>query len=69
MNEAEVAQQKYNNVPVGSLDAPNQTFLVDRHPLDIGSNVNSSIILSTMDDILRQLGIKSKNLLSFIILN
>ena len=46
---------------VGSLDAPNQTFLVDCHPLDSGSNVNSSIILHTVDDILRQLEIKREN--------
>ena len=52
MNEAEIAEQKYISVLVGSLDAPNQTFLVDCHPLDSSSNVNSSIILHTVDDIL-----------------
>ena len=46
---------------MGSLDAPNQTFLVDCHPLDSGSNVNSSIILHTVDDILRQLETKREN--------
>ena len=61
MDEAEIAQQKYLSVPVGSLDAPNQTFLVDCHPLDSGSNVTSSIILHTVDDILRQLEIKREN--------
>ena len=61
MYEAEVAKQKYNNVLVGSLDAPNQTFLVDCHPLDSGSNVNSNIILHPVDDILRQLEIKREN--------
>ena len=35
---------------VGSLDAPNQTFLVDCHLLDSGSNVNSNIVLHTMGD-------------------
>ena len=39
----------------------NQTFLVDCHTLDSGSNVNSSIILPTVDDILRQLEIKREN--------
>ena len=58
MDEAEIAKQKYIGVLVGSLDAPNQTFLVDYHPLDSGSSVNSSIILHTVDDILRQLKIK-----------
>ena len=53
--------KKYISVLVGSLDAPNQTFLVDCHPLDSGSNVNSSIILHTVDDILRQLEIKREN--------
>ena len=52
MDEAEIAKQNYISVLVGSLDAPNQTFLVDCHPLDSGSNVNSSIILHTVDDIL-----------------
>ena len=51
---------------VGSLDAPNQTFLVDCHPLDSGSNVNSSIILHTVDDILRQLEIKRENFSLFL---
>ena len=34
MDEAEVAKQKYINMLVGSLNAPNQTFLVDSHLLD-----------------------------------
>ena len=66
MDEAEIATQKYISVFVGSLDAPNQTFLVDCHPLDSGSNVNSSIILHTVDDILRQLEIKRDNFLLFL---
>ena len=66
MDEAEIAKQKYVSVLVGSLDAPNQTFLVDCHPLDSGSNVNSSIILHTVDDILRQLEIKRENFSLFL---
>ena len=61
VDEAEIAKQKYISVLAGSLDAPNQTFLVDCHPLDSGSNVNSCIILHTVDDILRQLEIKREN--------
>ena len=37
-----------------------------RHPLDSGSNVNSSIILHTVDDILRQLEIKCENFSLFL---
>ena len=66
MIEAEVAQQKYINAFVGSLDAPNQTFFVDCHPLDSGSNVNNNIILHTVDDILRQLEIKRENFALFL---
>ena len=66
VDEAEIAKQKYFSVLVGGLDAPNQTFLVDCHPLDCGSNVNSSIILHTVDDILRQLEIKCENFLLFL---
>ena len=66
MDEAEIAKQKYISVLVGSLDAPNQTFLIDCHPLDSGSNVNSSIILHTVDDILRQLEIKRENFSLFL---
>ena len=66
MDEAEVAKQKYINVLVESLDAPNQTFLVDCHPLDSGSTVNSSIILHTVDDILRQLEIERENFSLFV---
>ena len=61
VDEAEVAKRKYINVLVGSLDAPNHTFLVDYHPLDSGSNVNSGIILHTVYDLLRQLEIKREN--------
>ena len=61
VDEAEITKQKYISVLVGSLDAPNQTFLVDCHLLDSGSNANSSIILHTMDDILRQLKIEHEN--------
>ena len=66
MDEAEIAKQKYVSVLVGSLDAPNQTFLVDCHPLDSGSNVNTSIILHIVDDILRQLEIKCENFSLFL---
>ena len=62
MDEAEIAKQKYISVLVGSLNAPNQTFLVDCHPLDSGSIVNSSIILHTVDDIWRQLETKRENI-------
>ena len=67
VDEAEIAKQKYICMLVGSLNAPNQTFLVDCHPLDSGSNVNSSIILHTVGDILRQLEIKRENLSLFFI--
>ena len=66
MDEAEITKQKYISVLVGSLDAPNQTFLVDCHPLDSGSNVNSSIILHIVDDILRQLETKRENFSLFL---
>ena len=66
VDEAQVAKQKYVSVLVGSLDAPNQTFLVNCHPLDSGRNVNSSIILHTVDDILRQLEIKRENFSLFL---
>ena len=61
MDKTEIAKQKYVSVLVGSLDAPNQTFLVDCHPIDSGSNVNSSIILHTVDDIFQQLETKREN--------
>ena len=66
MNEAEVGKQKYINVLVGSFDALNQTFLVDCQPLERGSNVICSIILQTVDNILRQLEIKRENFLLFL---
>ena len=66
VDEAEIAKQKYISVLVGSLDAQNQTFLVDCHPLDSSSNVNSSIIVHTVHDILRQLEIKRKNFSLFL---
>ena len=66
MDKAEVAKQKYVGVLVGSLDAPDQSFLVNCHPLDSGCNVNSSIILHTVDDILRQREIKRENFSLFL---
>ena len=66
VDEAEIAKQKYISVLVGSFDVPNQTFLVDCHPLDSGSNVNSSTILHTVDGILRQLEIKRENYSLFL---
>ena len=67
MDVTEASKQKYIKVLVGSLDAPNQTFLVDFHSLDSGSNVYSSITLHTVDDILRQIEIKRKNFLLYLI--
>ena len=66
MDEAEIAKQKYISVLMGSLDAPNQTFHINCHPLDGGSNVNSSIILHTRDDILRQLETIRENFSLFL---
>ena len=66
MDKAEIAKQKYISVLVGSSDAPNQTFIVDCHSLDSDSNVNSSIILHIVDDILRQLEIKRENFSLFL---
>ena len=66
MDEAEVAKQKYINVLVDNLDVPDQTFLSDCHPLNNSSNVSSSIILHTADDILRQLEIKRQIFLLFL---
>ena len=66
MDEAEIAKQKYISELVGSLDFPNQTSLVDCHRLDSGSNVNSSIILHTVNDILCQLEIKRENFSLFL---
>ena len=66
MDKTEVTNQKYTNVLVGSLDAPNQKFLVDCHPLDSDGNVNSSIILYTVNDILLLLDIKRKNFSLFL---
>ena len=61
VDEAKVAKQKYINVLVGSLETPNETFLIECLPLESSSNVNSSIILHTVDDVLRKLGTKRKN--------
>ena len=66
VDETEVAKQKHISVLVGSIDAPNQTFLVNCYPLNSGRNVNSSIILHTVDDILRQLEIKRENFSLFL---
>ena len=54
-------KQKYINVLVNSLDTPNETFRIECLPLESSSNVNSSIILHTVDDVLRQLGTKQEN--------
>ena len=56
-----IKQRLLNKSILMRLDVPNQTILVDCHPLDSGSNVNSSIILHTVNDILRQLEIKREN--------
>ena len=63
MDETEIAKQKYISVLVGSLDAPNETFLVDCHSLDSDSIV---IILHAVDDILRQLEIKREKFSLFL---
>ena len=55
VDETGIAKRKYINVLVGSLDTPNNTFLIDCLPLESGTNVNSSIILHPVDDILPQL--------------
>ena len=61
VDEEEVDKQKYINVLVGSLDTPNETFLIECLSLKSRSNVYSSIILHTMDDVLQQLETKREN--------
>ena len=51
---------------VASLDTPNQTFVVDCHPLDSGCNINCIIIVHTVDEILRQLETKRENFSLFL---
>ena len=63
VDEGEVAKRKHANVLVDSLNAANQTFLIDRHPLDSGSNLNSRIIPHTVDDILREFETERENFL------
>ena len=45
VDESEVAKQKFVNMLEGRLDATSQTFLVDYHPLDCGSNLTVIAIL------------------------
>ena len=52
MDEAEVAEQKHINVQMDSFDSPSGTYVVDCLPLKSCSNINSSFILHTVDDIL-----------------
>ena len=54
-------KQKYINVQVGRLDIPNETFLIECLPLESSSNVNSSSILHTVDDVLQQVGTEREN--------
>ena len=64
VDKTEVDKQKYVNVPVlvSSLDTLNKIFLIECLPLESSSsNVNSSIILHIVDDVLRQLGTKREN--------
>ena len=58
MVKAEIDKQKYINVLVGSLYTPNETFLIECLPLESSNNVNSNIILHTVDDLLPQHGTK-----------
>ena len=60
VNEAEADKQKCINVLVGSLDTPNETFLIECLPLESSSHLNSSIILHAVDDVLRQLRTKGE---------
>ena len=51
VDKAEVDKQNYINVLVGSLNTPNETFLIECLPLESSNNANSSIILQTVDDL------------------
>ena len=61
VDEALVDKQKSIDVLVGSFDTPNETFLIECLPLESSSNVNSSSIVHTVGDELRQLGTKREN--------
>ena len=61
VDKAGVDHQKYINILVGSLNNPNEAFLLKSLSLQSSTNVNSSIILHTVDDVLQQLGTKRKN--------
>ena len=67
VDEAKGNKQKYitDNALVGSLGTPNEKFLIECLPLESSSNVNSSIILHTVDHLLRQLGTKREKFALF----
>ena len=54
VDEAEADKQKCINVLVGSLDTPNETFLIECLPLESSNHLNTSIIPHAVDDVLRQ---------------
>ena len=59
VDEAEVDKQRYFNVLVGSLDIPNETFLIECLHLIAAALLFCSIILHTVDDVLlQQIGTK-----------
>ena len=60
MDEAEVAHKKYINVLVGSLEPPNDTYLIECPPFESCSSANSCRVLHTVNDIFLQSGTKGK---------
>ena len=60
VDEAKVDKQKYI-ILVGSLDTPNERFLIECLPLESSSSVNGRINRHIGDDVLRQLGTKREN--------
>ena len=55
-DEAEIVEQKYVIVLVGSLETPAGTYWIECLSLESCSSVNSGFILHNVEDILRQLG-------------
>ena len=56
-----MATQKHINVLVGSLQTPTDMYLIECLPLESCTRVKNDVILFTVNDILRQLGIRQEN--------
>ena len=63
-DEAEISNSKFTNILIGKIDQPDKSYLIDT--IFLNTNIDSSIVVRHIDDLLKKIGIQRENFVLLI---